>query len=40
MNILKLEDNKRSYIKVIIFGLLIGFMTEIINSLPSSNYIY
>lgn len=37
MDKVKLEDTKKSYIKVIFFGLIIGVITELLNLLPNSD---
>lgn len=37
MEKIKLKDTKKSYIKVIIFGLIIGIVTELVNLLPNSD---
>lgn len=37
MDKVKLEDTKKSYIKVIFFGLIIGIITELLNLLPNSD---
>lgn len=37
MKKIKLQDTKKSYIKVIIFGLIIGIVTELVNLLPNSD---
>ena len=37
MEKIKLKDTKKSYIKVIIFGLIIGIVTELVNLLPNND---
>lgn len=37
MKKIKLQDTKKSYIKVIVFGLIIGIVTELVNLLPNSD---
>lgn len=37
MEKIKLQDTKKSYIKVIVFGLIIGIVTELVNLLPNSD---
>ena len=37
MEKMKLQDTKKSYIKVIVFGLIIGIVTELVNLLPNSD---
>lgn len=37
MEKIKWQDTKKSYIKVIVFGLIIGIVTELVNLLPNSD---
>lgn len=37
MEKIKLKDTKKSYIKVIVFGLIIGVVTELVNLLPNND---
>lgn len=37
MEKIKLHDTKKSYMKVIIFGLIIGIVTELVNLLPNND---
>ena len=37
MEKIKLQDTKKSYIKVIVFGLMIGIVTELVNLLPNND---
>lgn len=37
MKKIKLQDNKKSYIKIIVFGLIIGAVTELVNLLPNND---
>ena len=37
MEKIKLQDTKKSYIKVIVFGIIIGIITELVNLLPNND---
>ena len=37
MEKIRLQDTKKSYIKVIMFGLIIGIITELVNLLPHND---